>query len=117
MHGVYLASHWVRVDLAHVCPAVIRLHVGDVQFPSVMSVVCHREPWIVGHHVCLYGEDSLWVRFDPRHLQNRAYVSFSEDSKVRDGTCAPRDWNWIEHAYYFREKQGGTEHVCHYKEK
>jgi hypothetical protein len=59
MHGMYLTSHWIRVDLTHVRSAVVYLDIGDVQFPSVMSVVCHREPWVVGYHVCLNGEDSL----------------------------------------------------------
>ena len=56
---MYLTSHWIRVDLTHVRSAVICLDIGDVQFPSVVSIVCHSEPWVVGHHVCLNGEDSL----------------------------------------------------------
>jgi len=59
MHCMYLTSHRIRVDLTHVRSAVVYLDIGDVQFPSVMSIVCHREPWVVGHHVCLNGEDSL----------------------------------------------------------
>lgn len=117
MRGVYLTSHWIRVDLAHVCPAVIYLDIGDVQFPSVMSVVCHREPWVVGHHVCLYGEDSFRVGFDPRHLQNRECMSFAVYSKIRAETRALRAWKWMERACYFREKQGGTKYVCHCKGK
>jgi hypothetical protein len=58
---MYLASHWVRVDLTHVCAAVVHLDIGDVQFPSVMTVVSHREPRVVSHHMRLDGEDGLGI--------------------------------------------------------
>jgi hypothetical protein len=75
---MYLASHWVRVDLTHICAAVVYLDIGDVQFPSVMAVVSHREPRVVSHHMRLDGEDGLRIGLDPRHLHERTCFYFHE---------------------------------------
>jgi hypothetical protein len=84
---VYLASHWVRVDLAHVGTAIVHLDIGDVQFPSVMTIMSHREPWVVSHHMRMDGEDGLRVGLDPRHLHERTLVYFHEKNKTSDKTC------------------------------
>lgn len=68
---LHLASHWVCVDLAHICSGVVFLYVGDVELPGVVAVVGDREAWILGHHMSVDGQDGLAVRLDPSHL-NRA---------------------------------------------
>lgn len=83
----YLASHWVRVNLTHVCATVVYLDIGDVQFPSVMAVVSHREPRVVSHHVRLDGEDGLRIGLDPRHLNERTYFYFMRENKTRHESC------------------------------
>jgi hypothetical protein len=83
---IYLAPHWVGVDLAHVSATVVRLYIGDVQLPGVMTVVSHREPRVVSHHVRLDSEDCLRVRLNPRHLHTE-HVSTS----VRPNTCTTKN--------------------------
>ena len=56
-----LTDHGLGVDLTHVVTRVIPLHVPDVQLPSVDSVMRHRHPGVVGHHVVVDGQDSLAV--------------------------------------------------------
>jgi hypothetical protein len=84
----YLASHWIGVDLTHIGATVVRLYVGDVQFPSVVAVVSDREPWVVSHHVCLNGENCLRVGLDPRHLHDKTRFCFNDKKQTRDQICA-----------------------------
>lgn len=37
-----LTLHRIGVHLTHVASGVVELHMGDVQFPGVVAIVCHR---------------------------------------------------------------------------
>ena len=66
---MYLALHGVRVDLAHVGPLILALHVADVEGPGVDVVVGDGEASVVRDDVLVDGQDRLGVRLDPRHLR------------------------------------------------
>ena len=71
----YLAGHGLRVDLAHVDAGVVSLHVAEPQGPTVVAVVLHRHPRVVGHHVRVDRQDRLRVRPQPSHLEMRKIAS------------------------------------------
>ena len=64
-----LGDHGVGVDLAHVVPLVLRLHVLDVEGPGVVTVVDDVEPRYPGDDVPPDGEDHLPVDVDPGDLE------------------------------------------------
>lgn len=47
----YVTHHGIGVYLAHVSARVFRLHVTDVEFPSVVTVMRHGQSWVECHHV------------------------------------------------------------------
>lgn len=117
--SVYLASHWIRVDLTHIRARVIHLDVGDMQFPSVVSIVSHREPRVVSHHVCVDGENGLGVRLDPCHLQGRVcgsgweaqWTIFGLQSRVAHNLFN----SWQKLAFYVIDKCWLVIHLAYFK--
>lgn len=65
-----LTSHRIRINLTHVRARVVRLDVGHVQFPRVMSIVSDRQPWVWSDHVRMNGQDSFRIGLHPGDLHN-----------------------------------------------
>lgn len=65
-----LTPHRIRINLTHVRARVVRLDVGHVQFPRVMSIVSDRQPWVLSDHVRMNGQDSFGVGLHPGDLHN-----------------------------------------------
>ena len=63
-----LGDHGVGVDLAHVVPLVLGLHVPDGEGPGVVAVVDDVEPGDAGDHVAPDGQDHLTVNMNPGNL-------------------------------------------------
>lgn len=49
--SAYLALHGVRVDLAHINPAIFPARTANVQRPRVVVAVGHRQTGVVRDHV------------------------------------------------------------------
>lgn len=69
----YLALHGIRVDLAHVNPAILPPSSANVQRPRVVVAVGYRQAGVVRDHVLVNRQDRLGVRFDPRHLASQTH--------------------------------------------
>ena len=67
----HLAGHRLRVDLAHVDPGVVPLHVVQPERPAVVAVVLDAHPGVVGHHVGVDRQDRLGVRAEPGDLRHK----------------------------------------------
>ena len=66
-----VGEHGVRVDLAHVVPLVLLLHVAHHQVPRVVLVVRHLEAWDARDDVVVDRQDHLPVQVDERDLQKK----------------------------------------------
>lgn len=64
------------VDLTHVPPFVLLLHVADMQEPRAVFVVSHRDSGIPGDHVTVHRQDGRLLEVHPSHLRDKVGVSF-----------------------------------------
>lgn len=61
-------EHAHRVDLAHVAPPVVLLHVAYVQHVDAVLAVAQRNAVVARNHVTVHRQHSLGLDAEPRHL-------------------------------------------------
>ena len=49
--GSHLVFCWIRINLTHVTSGIILLYMLDMERPSIVSIMGHDVPIVVGHHV------------------------------------------------------------------
>lgn len=83
-HLCYLTTHGVRIYLAHVCAAIIFLHVAYMQFPCIVTIVRNGESLILCYHMSVYRQYRFRIGFYPCHLkQTHPNFLYILCSKVR----------------------------------
>ena len=56
-----------------------------MKFPGVVTIVRDRHPGVVGHHVIVYGQDSLAVGPQPGHLVTIQVVDHAGEVSLSAG--------------------------------
>lgn len=59
------------VDLAHVSPFILFMHIRDVQKPRSVFVVGHADSRISRNHVIVHRQDGRLLKVHPRNLQQK----------------------------------------------
>ncbi len=85
----YLAGHWLSVDLAHVESAVVSLDNVNAKSPGIVSIMTDTHPWIICHHMGVYGKDCLGIRPQPSHLSKQLVVRLIP-GKCKQTLCPPK---------------------------
>lgn len=61
----------ISTHLTHIGAGIVSLNICNMQFPCIVTIVCHRYSTIQCHHMCMNCQNCLRIRFNPCNLHRR----------------------------------------------